>query len=54
MAFAAAGLTHNADHLSAGALVGWRMAGAIPAQRLRSALAAVLIATGAHLIVRNA
>ncbi len=40
--------------LLAGALVGWRIAGAIPAKRLRSALAAVLIATGAYLIIHNA
>jgi uncharacterized membrane protein YfcA len=40
--------------LLAGALVGWRIAGAIPAERLRATLAAVLIATGAYLIVHNA
>jgi uncharacterized membrane protein YfcA len=40
--------------LLAGALVGWRIADAIPAQRLRGALAAALIATGAYLIVHNA
>ena len=40
--------------LLAGALVGWRIAGAIPAERLRAMLAAVLIATGAYLIVHNA
>jgi hypothetical protein len=40
--------------LLAGALVGWRIAGAIPAQRLRGALAAVLIATGAYLIIHSA
>jgi uncharacterized protein len=40
--------------LLAGALVGWRIAGVIPAERLRSALAAVLIATGVYLIVHNA
>jgi hypothetical protein len=40
--------------LLAGALVGWRIARAIPADRLRSVLAAVLIATGAYLILHNA
>jgi hypothetical protein len=40
--------------LLAGALVGWRIAGAIPAERLRAALAAMLIATGAYLIAHNA
>lgn len=39
--------------LLAGALVGWRIVHAIPADRLRSALAAVLIATGAYLILHN-
>ncbi|HYZ82067.1 MAG TPA: TSUP family transporter, partial [Solirubrobacteraceae bacterium] len=40
--------------LLAGALIGWRIARAIPAGRLRSVLAAVLIATGAYLILHNA
>jgi uncharacterized protein len=39
--------------LLAGALTGWRIAHAIPADRLRSVLAAVLVATGAYLILRN-
>ena len=40
--------------LLAGALVGWRIAHAVPAERLRSVLAAALIAVGAYLIVHNA
>jgi uncharacterized membrane protein YfcA len=40
--------------LLAGALTGWRIAHAIPADRLRSILAAVLVATGAYLILHNA
>lgn len=40
--------------LLAGALVGWRIVHTIPAERLRSILAAVLIATGAYLIIHNA
>ncbi|MGZ4178517.1 MAG: sulfite exporter TauE/SafE family protein [Solirubrobacteraceae bacterium] len=40
--------------LLAGALVGWRIVDAIPADRLRSVLAAVLIATGTYLILHNA
>src|SRR6185312_11840740 len=40
--------------LLAGALVGWRIAQAVPAERLRSVLAAALIAVGAYLIVHNA
>jgi uncharacterized protein len=40
--------------LLAGALTGWRIAHAIPADRLRSVLAGVLIATGAYLILHNA
>ena len=39
--------------LLAGALTGWRVAHAIPADRLRSLLAGVLIATGAYLILRS-
>lgn len=39
--------------LLAGALVGWRIARVTHADRLRSILAGVLIATGAYLIVRN-
>ena len=40
--------------LLAGALVGWRIANAVPAERLRSLLAFVLIAVGAYLIIHNA
>jgi uncharacterized membrane protein YfcA len=40
--------------LLAGALAGWRVAHAVPTERLRSLLAVVLIAVGAYLIVRNA
>ena len=40
--------------LLAGALAGWRIAHAVPTERLRSLLAIVLIAVGAYLIVRNA
>jgi uncharacterized protein len=40
--------------LLAGALVGWRIANVVPAERLRSLLAFVLIAAGAYLIIRNA
>jgi uncharacterized protein len=40
--------------LLAGALIGWRIARAIPADRLRSLLAGVLIATGMYLILHNA
>jgi uncharacterized protein len=40
--------------LLAGALVGWRIAQAVPAERLRSLLAVALIAVGAYLIVHNA
>ena len=40
--------------LLAGALVGWRIANAVPAERLRSLLAFVLIIVGAYLIIRNA
>jgi uncharacterized protein len=39
--------------LLAGALTGWRIAHAIPADRLRSVLAAVLVVTGAYLILRS-
>jgi uncharacterized protein len=40
--------------LVAGAVAGWRIANALPADRLRSVLAAVLVATGAYLILHNA
>jgi uncharacterized membrane protein YfcA len=40
--------------LLAGALVGWRLAHAVPTERLRSLLAIVLIAAGAYLIAHNA
>lgn len=40
--------------LLAGALAGWRVANAVPADRLRSLLAVVLLAVGAYLIVHNA
>ena len=40
--------------LLAGTLTGWRIAQAIPADRLRSVLAVVLVATGAYLILRSA
>jgi hypothetical protein len=40
--------------LLAGALVGWRIANAVPAERLRSVLAFVLIGVGAYLIIHNA
>jgi uncharacterized membrane protein YfcA len=40
--------------LLAGALVGWRIANAVPAERLRSLLAFVLIGVGAYLIIHNA
>jgi hypothetical protein len=40
--------------LLAGALTGWRLARAIPAERLRSVLAGTLIATGAYLILHSA
>jgi uncharacterized protein len=40
--------------LLAGALAGWRIARAVPAERLRSLLAAMLIAVGAYLILHNA
>jgi uncharacterized membrane protein YfcA len=40
--------------LLAGALAGWRVAHAVPTERLRSLLAVVLIAVGAYLIVHNA
>jgi uncharacterized protein len=40
--------------LLAGALAGWRIAHAVPTERLRSLLAVVLIAAGAYLIVHNA
>jgi uncharacterized protein len=40
--------------LLAGALAGWRVAHAVPTERLRSVLAAALIAVGAYLIVHNA
>jgi uncharacterized protein len=40
--------------LLAGALVGWRIAQVVPTERLRSVLAATLVAVGAYLILRNA
>jgi uncharacterized membrane protein YfcA len=40
--------------LLAGALAGWRIAQAVPTERLRSLLAVVLVAVGAYLIVRHA
>jgi uncharacterized protein len=40
--------------LLAGALAGWRLAHAVPTDRLRSLLAGVLIAVGAYLILHNA
>ncbi|HTU98364.1 MAG TPA: sulfite exporter TauE/SafE family protein [Solirubrobacteraceae bacterium] len=40
--------------LLAGALLGWRIANAVPADRLRSLLAGVLVAVGAYLIIHNA
>jgi uncharacterized protein len=40
--------------LLAGALAGWRVAHAVPTDRLRSLLAGVLIAVGAYLILHNA
>jgi hypothetical protein len=40
--------------LVAGALAGWRIAHAVPAERLRSLLAAALIVVGAWLIIHNA
>jgi uncharacterized membrane protein YfcA len=40
--------------LLAGALAGWRLAHAVPTDRLRSLLAVVLIAVGTYLIVHNA
>jgi uncharacterized membrane protein YfcA len=39
--------------LLAGALAGWRIARAVPAERLRSLLPAMLIAVAAYLILRN-
>jgi uncharacterized membrane protein YfcA len=39
--------------LLAGALAGWRIAHAVPTERLRSLLAVVLVAVGAYLIVHN-
>jgi uncharacterized protein len=39
--------------LVAGALAGWRIAHAVPAERLRSLLAVVLVAVGAYLIAHN-
>jgi uncharacterized membrane protein YfcA len=39
--------------LLAGALAGWRIANAVPTERLRSLLAVVLVAVGAYLIVHN-
>jgi hypothetical protein len=39
--------------LLAGALAGWWIARAVPAERLRSLLAAMLIAVGAYLILHN-
>ena len=39
--------------LLAGALAGWRIAHAVPSERLRSLLAVVLVAVGAYLIVHN-
>jgi uncharacterized membrane protein YfcA len=40
--------------LLVGALAGWRIAHAVPIERLRSLLAVALIAVGAYLIVHNA
>jgi uncharacterized membrane protein YfcA len=40
--------------LLAGALAGWRIAHAVPTERLRAVLAAALIAVGAYLIIHNA
>jgi uncharacterized membrane protein YfcA len=40
--------------LLAGALAGWRIAHAVPAERLRAVLAAALVAVGAYLIIHNA
>jgi uncharacterized membrane protein YfcA len=40
--------------LVAGALAGWRLAHAVPTERLRSLLAVVLVVVGAYLIVHNA
>jgi uncharacterized membrane protein YfcA len=40
--------------LLAGALAGWRIANAVPIERLRSLLAVALIAVGAYLILHNA
>jgi uncharacterized membrane protein YfcA len=39
--------------LLAGALAGWRIAHAVPTERLRSLLAVMLVAVGAYLIVHN-
>jgi uncharacterized protein len=39
--------------LVVGALAGWRIAHAVPAERLRSLLAVVLVAVGAYLIAHN-
>jgi uncharacterized membrane protein YfcA len=40
--------------LLAGALAGWRIANAVPAERLRAVLAVALVAVGAYLIIHNA
>ena len=40
--------------LLAGAGAGWRIAHAVPAERLRAVLAVALVAVGAYLIIRNA
>jgi uncharacterized protein len=40
--------------LLAGALAGWRVAHAVPTERLRGVLAVTLVAVGAYLIIHNA
>jgi uncharacterized protein len=40
--------------LLAGALAGWRIAHAVPTERLRAVLAVALVAVGAYLIIHNA
>jgi hypothetical protein len=40
--------------LLAGALVGWRIANAVPTERLRAVLSVVLVAVGAYLILHSA
>jgi uncharacterized protein len=39
--------------LLAGAVAGWRIAHAVPTERLRAVLAVALVAVGAYLIVHN-